>query len=133
MASLFTKIIHGEIPCYKIAENDLFFAFLDIEPLQQGHTLVVPKIEVDKWYKAEDKYLSEALVFSKKIAQAIENAFSCIRCGISIIGLEVNHMHLHLVPISNAQHLNFTQKPLAPTKSELLNAQTKLLDAYNKL
>jgi histidine triad (HIT) family protein len=133
MSTLFSKIIAGEIPSYKIAENELFFAFLDIEPLQPGHTLVVPKMEVDKWYQAEDNYLQEALLFSKKIAQAIEIAFDCKRCGLSIIGLEVNHMHIHLVPISNANHLNFTQKPLAPTIDELLICQQKLLVVYNTL
>jgi histidine triad (HIT) family protein len=129
MASIFSKIIAGEIPSYKIAENNLFYAFLDIEPLQPGHTLVVPKVVVDKWYDATDNYLQEALVFSKKIAKAIEKAFPCERCGLSIIGLEVHHMHIHLIPISTAQHINFTQKPQAPTQEELLKTQQQLLAA----
>jgi histidine triad (HIT) family protein len=133
MASVFSKIINGQIPSYKVAENHLFYAFLDIEPLQPGHTLVVPKIEIDKWYDAPDNYLQEALLFSKKIAQAIEKAFTCERCGLSIIGLEVHHMHIHLIPISTAQHINFTQKPQAPTAQELQQAQQQLLAALARV
>ncbi len=133
MASIFSKIITGEIPSYKIAENDLFYAFLDIEPLQLGHTLVVPKLEVDKWYQAPNEYLQEALLFSKRIAEAIEKAFPCERCGLSIIGLEVHHMHIHLIPISTAQHINFTQKPQAPTKQALEQSQQQLLTALAAL
>src|SRR5437764_9382509 len=98
--TIFSKIIGGEIPSYKIAENDKFFAFLDVYPLTEGHTLVVPKIEVDKFFDVPDEYLSEMLLFAKPIAKAIEKAFKCNRCGISVVGLEVLHAHMHLVLIN---------------------------------
>jgi histidine triad (HIT) family protein len=107
--TIFSKIINGEIPSYKIAESEKFIAFLDIEPLVTGHVLVVPKIEVDKIFDVPDDYLAAMLVFAKPIAQAIEKAFDCNRCGISVIGLEVPHAHMHLVPISSANDLNFTR------------------------
>lgn len=125
--TLFSKIIAGEIPSYKIAENDRFFAFLDIFPLREGHVLVVPKTETDKFFDLEDDYLAGMLVFAKPIAQAIEKAFECNRCGISVIGLEVPHAHLHLVPISSANDLNFNQpKPQASAES-LKKVQEKIL------
>src|SRR4051812_11353858 len=97
--SIFSKIIAGEIPSYKIAENDLFFAFLDIYPLKKGHTLVIPKIEVDKIFDVPDEYLAGLLVFAKPIAKAIEKCVSCDRVNIITVGLEVPHAHLHLIPI----------------------------------
>lgn len=127
--TVFTKIINGDLPCYKIAENDLFIAFLDIEPLTTGHTLVVPKVEVDKVYDLDDNYLKELMIFAKPIAKAIEKAFDCKRCGFTIIGLEVPHAHLHLLPISAANDINFTKKPLSPTSEELLAAQKLLISA----
>src|SRR6187549_1185183 len=112
--TVFSKIISGNIPSHKIAESEKFIAFLDIEPLVAGHVLVVPKIEVNKIFDVPDDYLSEMLVFAKPIAHAIEKAFKCNRCGISVIGLEVPHAHLHLVPINSSNDLNFTQhKPKA--------------------
>src|ERR1700760_4865999 len=105
--SIFSKIIAGEIPSYKIAENEKFFAFLDIFPLVEGHTLVVPKTEVDKMFDLNDDYLHELLVFAKPIAKAIEKSFNCNRCGMAVIGIEVPHAHLHLVPINSANDLNF--------------------------
>ncbi len=117
--TIFSKIIAGEIPCYRIAENDLFIAFLDIEPLVRGHVLVVPKIEVDKIFDLPQEYLSAMLVFAKPIAKAIEKAFDCNRCGISVIGLEVPHAHLHLVPINSSQDLNFTRSKLHPSAESL--------------
>jgi histidine triad (HIT) family protein len=116
--TIFSKIISGEIPSYKIAENDKFFAFLDIFPLREGHTLVVPKTEVDNMFDLPDEYLKEMLVFARPIAKAIERSFDCNRCGISVIGLEVPHAHLHLIPINNANDLNFNQaKPKASDES----------------
>ncbi len=112
MASIFTKIINGEIPSYKVAENDRFYAFLDIFPMREGHVLVVPKTEVDKAFDISDELLSEWLVFARPIARAIEKTFSCNRCGISVIGLEVPHAHMHLVPIDSADDLNFTRPKL---------------------
>ncbi|MBS1928285.1 MAG: HIT family protein [Chitinophagaceae bacterium] len=119
MMTLFTKIIRGEIPSYKIAEDDYFFAFLDINPLVKGHVLVVPKTEVDKIFDLNDEYLSRMLVFAKPIAKAIEKTFNCKRCGISVIGLEVPHVHMHLVPLNTMDDLNFTRKKLSPGKEEM--------------
>jgi len=125
--TIFSKIIAGEIPSYKIAENDRFFAFLDIFPLREGHVLVVPKTETDKFFDLQDDYLKEMLVFARPIAKAIEKAFECNRCGISVIGLEVPHAHMHLIPISSSNDLNFTQPKLKLDKSQLEKAQEKIL------
>ncbi len=125
--TIFSKIIKGEIPSYKIAENEKFFAFLDIAPLQEGHTLVVPKMEVDKFFDLPDEYLSEVLIFARPIAKAIEQAFDCNRCGLEVVGLEVPHAHLHLVPIGSADDLNFTRQKLKPTPADLKAAQEKIL------
>lgn len=116
--TIFSRIIAGEIPSYKIAENEKFYAFLDIFPLREGHVLVVPKNETDNLFDLPADFLSEMLVFSRPIAKAIEKAFDCNRCGISVIGLEVPHAHMHLVPVNNANDLNFTQpKPKASDES----------------
>ncbi len=125
--TIFSKIIAGEIPCYKIAENENFFAFLDIFPLRKGHVLVVPKTETDKLFDLPDSYLQEMLVFAKPIARAIEKSFNCDRCGISVIGLEVPHAHMHLIPVSNANDLNFVQKKLKLSPDELKKVQEKIL------
>ena len=125
--TIFSKIIAGEIPSYKIAENDKFFAFLDIFPLQKGHVLVVPKTEVDKFFDLPDEYLTEMLVFAKPIAKAIEKSFDCNRCGISVIGLEVPHAHVHLIPINTANDLNFNQPKLKLTPEELKKIQDKIV------
>ncbi|HMK05835.1 MAG TPA: HIT family protein [Ferruginibacter sp.] len=125
--SVFTKIIAGVIPSYKVAESEKFIAFLDIEPLVKGHVLVVPKIEVNKIFDVPDDYLAEMLVFAKPIAHAIEKAFDCKRCGISVIGLEVPHAHMHLVPINSANDLNFTRAKLDPSEEELRSVQEKIL------
>ena len=127
--TLFSKIISGEIPSYKIAENEKFFAFLDIFPLREGHVLVIPKTETDKFFDLDDSYLSEMLVFAKPIAHAIEKSFRCNRCGISVIGIEVPHAHLHLIPINNANDLNFTQPKLKASEEELKKVQEKIVGA----
>ena len=124
--SIFSKIISGEIPSFKIAENENFIAFLDISPLVKGHVLVVPKTEVDKLFDLPDSLLSEMLVFAKPIAKAIERSFNCRRCGISVVGLEVPHAHMHLVPINSANDLNFTKAKLNPSKEELEVVQNKI-------
>jgi histidine triad (HIT) family protein len=128
MASIFSKIITGEIPSYKIAENELFYAFLDVFPLVPGHTLVVPKKEIDYFFDLETEALSSILQFAQPIAKAIQDAFPCKRCGISVIGLEVPHAHLHLVPINTADDLNFTRPKLKPSPEELSDAQTRILE-----
>ena len=125
--TIFSKIIAGEIPSYKIAENEKFFAFLDIFPLVKGHVLVIPKIEVDNMFDLPDEYLSELLVFAKPIAKAIERSFSCNRCGMEVIGLEVPHAHLHLIPVNSSDDLNFTRKKLKLSDEELKKVQEKIL------
>jgi len=127
--TIFSKIIVGEIPSYKIAENEKFFAFLDIFPLREGHTLVVPKTEVDNVFDLPDEYLQEMLVFAKPIAKAIEKSFNCNRCGISVIGLEIPHAHMHLIPIRSAGDLDFTQPKLKISPDKMKNIQEKILAA----
>jgi histidine triad (HIT) family protein len=127
--TLFSRIISGEIPSYAVAENDHFFAFLDIFPLVEGHVLVVPKLEIDKFFDLPDVYLSEMLVFARPIAQAIERSFPCNRCGISVVGLEVPHAHLHLIPIQSADDLNFTRGKLSLGPDDLKRAQAKIVAA----
>ena len=127
--TIFSKIIEGSIPSYKIAESDKFVAFLDISPLVKGHTLIVPKTEVDKLFDLPDEYLSEMLVFAKPIAHAIEQVFECDRCGISVIGLEVPHAHMHLVPINNADDLNFNRKKLSLSRDEFQRVQEQITSA----
>lgn len=126
--SIFSKIISGEIPSYKIKENEYFLAFLDVFPLIKGHVLVVPKIEVDKLFNLPDNYLAEILLFSKSIASAIEKSFDCKRCGLSVIGLEVPHAHVHLVPMNTADDLNFTRPKISFTTEEMRDIQKKLLN-----
>jgi histidine triad (HIT) family protein len=125
--TIFSKIIAGQIPSYKIAEDDRFYAFLDIFPLREGHTLVVPKIEVDNFFDMPEDYLSKMLVFAQPVARAIEKAFDCNRCGLSVVGLEVPHAHLHLVPIDSSDDLNFTRHKLKLSPEELKAAQQKIL------
>jgi histidine triad (HIT) family protein len=126
MSTLFSRIIRGEIPSYKIAENDHFYAFLDISPLRPGHTLVVPKLETDYLFDLPEAYLRELLVFARPIAGAIQDAVPCKRCGIAVIGLEVPHAHLHLVPINNADDLNFTRPKLSLKPAEMKAVQDKI-------
>jgi histidine triad (HIT) family protein len=125
--TIFSKIIAREIPSYTILENDRFYAFLDIFPLVKGHVLVVPKIETDCFFDLSADYLAEILVFAQPIAKAIENAFPCNRCGISVIGLEVPHAHLHLVPINSADDLNFSRPKLQLSTAELKEVQMAIL------
>jgi len=127
MASIFSKIIAGEIPSYKIAESERFFAFLDIFPITEGHVLVIPKVEVDKFFDLDDEILREWLLFAKPIAKAIEKAFPCNRCGMSVVGLEVPHAHMHLVPINSSDDLNFTREKLKCTPEELKKVQERIL------
>lgn len=125
--TIFSKIIAGSIPSYKIAESDKFVAFLDIAPMAKGHTLVVPKVEIDKIFDLSDDYLSEILVFAKPIAKAIEAAFECDRCGIEVIGMDVPHAHMHLIPINGADDLNFTRKKLSLSKEEFEKVRERIL------
>jgi histidine triad (HIT) family protein len=125
--TIFSKIITGQIPSYKIAEDENFYAFLDIFPLVEGHVLVVPKNETDKFFDLSDDYLSNILLFAKPIAHAIEKAFDCNRCGISVVGLEVPHAHMHLLPINSADDLNFTRGKLKLTAEELKKVHEKIV------
>jgi histidine triad (HIT) family protein len=126
MATIFTKIIKGEIPCYKIAENDRYFAFLDINPLKAGHTLVVPKNEVDYVFDLDDDQLSGMILFSKKVAAAIKSAIPCNRIGIAVLGLEVPHAHIHLVPMNSMEDVNFRNPKLKFTPEEFKEIAEKI-------
>jgi histidine triad (HIT) family protein len=126
MATIFTKIIRGEIPCYKIAEDDRYFAFLDINPLMAGHTLVVPKRETDYIFDLGDDELSGFVLFSKKVAMAIEKAIPCARIGVAVIGLEVPHAHIHLVPMNTMNDLNFKNPKLKFTPEEFSKIAKKI-------
>ncbi len=119
MATIFTKIINGEIPSYKIAENDQFIAFLDVNPLKKGHTLVVPKQEVDYYFDLDDSLLSQSMVFAKQVAKAMKEVLPCNRIGISVIGLEVPHAHIHLIPIHSISDMDFTQPRPSFTDEEM--------------
>lgn len=110
MATIFTKIVNGEIPCYKIAEDERFFAFLDINPVQKGHTLVIPKVEEDYIFRLDDETVGDLMVFAKKVALAIEEVVPCKRISVAVMGLEVPHTHIHLIPIQNEGDLNFANK-----------------------
>lgn len=125
--SIFTKIIKGEIPSYLIAQDDFFYAFLDIFPLVKGHVLVVPKIEVDNLFDLPHNYLERMLVFARPIAKSIEKSFDCNRCGISVIGLEVPHAHMHLLPINSANDINFTRPKISVTKEEMESIQSLII------
>jgi histidine triad (HIT) family protein len=119
MASIFTKIVNGEIPCHKVGESEDFLAFLDIMPLQKGHVLVIPKIEVDKIFDLDDDLLSSMMIFSKSVAEKIEKVFPCNRIGVAVIGLEVSHAHIHLIPINTINDMNFANKKLVINQEEL--------------
>jgi histidine triad (HIT) family protein len=127
MATIFSRIIKGEIPCYKIAENDNYFAFLDINPLRAGHTLVVPKRETDYIFDLEDEYLAGMVVFSKKIAAAIRKAIPCNRIGVAILGLEVPHAHIHLVPMDTMDDINFKNSKLKFSPEEFKETADKII------
>jgi Diadenosine tetraphosphate (Ap4A) hydrolase and other HIT family hydrolases len=130
MASIFSKIIKGEIPCYKIAENDKFFAFLDIYPLAKGHTLVVPKREVDYIFALDDQEIAEMMVFAKKVATAVEKAIPCKKIGVAVIGLEVPHAHIHLVPIVKEGDLDFKKEKLQLSADVFLDIQKRIIDCF---
>ncbi|MEI9918278.1 MAG: HIT family protein [Bacteroidota bacterium] len=126
MASIFTKIINKEIPAQVVAETDRFIAFLDIMPLVIGHTLIVPKKEVDYIYDLDDKDLADINLFAKKVAAAVRKSVPCKRIGVAVIGLEVPHAHIHLVPMNSADDLNFTRPKLKPTQEELKEVADKI-------
>ncbi len=126
MASIFSRIINGEIPCYKVAENDKFFAFLDINPLVKGHTLVIPKKEVDYIFDIEDNDLGEMMIFAKQIANKIKDVIPCVKVGVAVIGLEVPHAHIHLVPMQKEGDLDFKRPKLQLSQEEFVELQKQL-------
>jgi histidine triad (HIT) family protein len=130
MSSIFTKIINGEIPCYKVAESETCFAFLDINPLAKGHTLVVPKKEVDYIFDVEDVLYSELMLFAKRVGKAIKKVVPCERIGVTVIGLEVPHAHVHLIPINGIGDMNFAKPKLALSKDELAELATRIASEF---
>ena len=116
--SIFTKIIKGEISCFKVLENEDFIAFLDVNPVNKGHTLVVPKLQIDYIYDLPEDIFSKLFIFSKKVAQMLENSFSCNRIGISVVGLEVPHAHIHLIPINKIEDMNFERPRVNYSKDD---------------
>lgn len=126
MASIFSKIITGDIPCHKVAENEKCFAFMDIMPLAKGHVLVVPKIEVDRYFDLDDNTLCELSKFSKMIAKAMEKTLPCKRVGVAIIGLEVPHAHIHLIPLNSVEDINFEREKLDLNNDELAEIANKI-------
>lgn len=119
MATLFTRIINGEIPCYKVAEDDRYFAFLDINPLAKGHTLVVPKVEDDYIFHLDDETYAGLMLFAKKVAQAQQLAIPCKRIGVAVLGMEVPHVHVHLVPMQSESDMNFAKQKLQLSPAEM--------------
>lgn len=130
MATIFSRIVKGEIPCYKIAENDKFFAFLDINPVAKGHTLVIPKHETDYIFALDDMELAEMTVFAKKVAQAIEKAIPCKRIGVAVIGLEVPHAHIHLIPITQEGDMDFKKERVHLSEDEFLEVQRSIVERF---
>lgn len=121
MASIFTQIINRQLPAHIVAENEHFIAFLDIHPLAQGHTLVIPKLEVDYIFDLTDTMLSQMLPFAKKVAKGIQDVVPCVRIGMAVVGLDVPHAHLHLIPLNKESDINFNKEPLSYTQEELAN------------
>jgi histidine triad (HIT) family protein len=126
MASIFSRIVKGEIPCYRIAENEDFLAFLDINPLAKGHVLVIPKKETDYIFNIEDHELAAMMIFAKKVGLAIEKTIPCKRIGITVIGLEVPHAHIHLIPINSIYDMDFSKPKLALSADELEDIRSKI-------
>ena len=133
MASIFTKIVNGEIPSYKIAENEKCYAFLDINPLAKGHTLVIPKKEIDYLFDIEDDLYKDLFAFGKKVAKAIETVVTCKRIGIAVLGLEVPHAHVHLIPINTIYDIDFKQPKLKFSEEEFKEIAAEISEAYEKL
>lgn len=132
MASIFTKIINGEIPSYKIAETDDYLAFLDVFPLAKGHTLVIPKKEIDYIFNIEDDLYTGLQLFAKKVAKAVEKAIPCKRIGVAVIGLEVPHAHIHLIPINNVEDVNFSRPKLQLEKAEMEEIAARIRAEFEK-
>ncbi len=130
MASIFTRIVNGEIPCYKIAETEDYLAFLDVRPQAKGHTLCIPKREIDYIFDLEDDYLAGLMVFAKKVGRAIEQVVPCKRIGIAVIGLEVPHAHVHLIPLNHLSDLSFGKEPLNLPAEEMTHLASQIAAHY---
>jgi len=133
MASIFTKIINGEIPSYKVAEDDRFYAFLDINPLAKGHTLVIPKQEVDYILDLDDNLHADLWNFAKKVGKAVETVVECKKIGLTVIGLEVPHTHIHVIPINTIYDMDFKKEKLKLSNDEFIKLTTEISSAFNKL
>lgn len=133
MASIFTKIVQGEIPSYKIAEDETFYAFLDINPLSKGHTLVIPKMEVDYIFDMEDELFAELHLFAKKVAQAIKNTIECKRIGVVVYGLDVAHAHIHLIPLIVGNEINFSREKLKLNPDEFTSIAKAINESFQKM
>jgi histidine triad (HIT) family protein len=133
MPSIFSRIINGEIPAWKVAESERFLAFLDVNPLAKGHTLIVPKIETDYFFDLSDEEITSIMLFSKKVATALRSTLPCLRIGMSVIGLEVPHAHVHLVPLNNMGDINFSNSRLNLSAEEMEAIAASIRSAYDKL
>lgn len=131
MPSIFSRIVAGEIPCHKIAETEEYLAFLDVSPRVVGHTLVIPKLETDYIFDMEDEALAGLMVFAKRVARAVEAAVPCVRIGVAVIGLEVPHTHVHLVPLNRMADLSFERAPLSVTQEQLAETATRIRAALD--
>lgn len=133
MPSIFTRIVNGEIPCYKVAEDDRFLAFLDISPLAKGHTLVIPKQEIDYIFGIEDQLYQDLFLFAKKVALAIEKVVPCQKMGIAVLGLEVAHAHIHLVPVNTVYDIDFSKPKLQLSREEFMELTAKIGMEFQKI
>ena len=132
MASIFSKIVAGEIPSYKVAENDRFYAFLDINPLVKGHTLVIPKKEVDKIYELDEQTYTGLMLFARRVARAIERAVPCIRVGVSVVGLDVHHVHVHLLPLNGPSDMDLNREKLSLTPEQMQQVADEIAAQLDK-
>lgn len=133
MATIFSRIIAGEIPCHKVAEDDKCLSFLDIRPIVYGHTLVIPKLEVDYYFDLDDSYITHLNLFAKKIAKVLRDEIDCLRIGVMIAGLEVPHAHIHLVPMNSIADLSFTNERVVVSNDEMADLASRLSAAFDKL
>lgn len=133
MPSIFSRIINGEIPAWKVAESERFLAFLDVRPLAKGHTLIVPKVETDYFFDLSEEEISSIMLFSKKVATAMRSTLPCLRIGMSVIGLEVPHAHIHLVPLNSMGDINFSNSKLNLSAEEMEAVAASIRSAYDKL
>jgi histidine triad (HIT) family protein len=133
MATIFSKIVNGEIPSYKVAEDDYFFAFLDIHPLAKGHTLIVTKTEIDYLFDLNDELYKKMLVFSKRLAKSLEKVIDCQRVGMAVVGLEIPHAHIHLIPLNSMDDMDFKRQPLQLSKEEFVGIAAQINQAFEEL